>query len=122
MLAKSLLSRILHDEAVTRGLADPEARVLVEWLVERAEDAAAAGPENTVPARLQWLCRRGRALGRFVYLWCYRREPGAAGQLAVAERFAWPLPEARVDPCQLMLDILDWETDQWFAGVSPKAC
>ena len=28
-----LLSRILDDEALTRGLGDAEARLLVEWLV-----------------------------------------------------------------------------------------
>ena len=48
-------------------------------------------PSATCPLRR--LCRRARAIGRFVYLWSLQRLRGAAGQLAVAERFYWPLPE-----------------------------
>ncbi len=107
MLAKPLLSRILRDDAVTRGLADPEARVLVEWLVERVEALADAGAN--VAEALDRLCVRARSIGRFVHLWCHCRERGAAGQLAAAERFTWPLPDARIDPCELMQSILDWE-------------
>jgi hypothetical protein len=108
MLARPLLSRILRNESMTRGLGDPEARVLVEWLVDRAEALAdtAVGP---VEPRLETLCRRGRAIGRFVLLWCYYQQRGAALQLAAAERFGWPFPEAAVDPCELMQAILGWE-------------
>jgi len=110
MLAKPLLNRILYDDAVTRGLADPEARILVEWLAERADEMpVTADSAETLPEGLQRLCRRCRAIARFVYLWCHRRERGAAGQLAVAEHFTWPLPEARIDPCELMQSILYWE-------------
>ena len=108
MLAKPLLNRILYDEAVTRGSGGPRARILVEWLAERADEVSADGA-TALPEILQRLCRRCRAIARFVYLWCHRRERGAAGQLAVAERFSWPLPEARVDPCELMQSILEWE-------------
>ena len=48
-----------------------------------------------------------------------RRGAGAAGQLAAAERFAWPLPEARVDPCELMQAIVSWEADQRAGEVRP---
>lgn len=108
MLARPLLSRILRDEAMTRGLADPEARLLVEWLVERAE-ALAEIAGNLVETRVQSLCRRGRAIGRFVVLWCYEQQRGAALQLAAVERFTWPFPEASTDPCELMHIILSWE-------------
>src|SRR5262249_42068446 len=105
MLARPLLSRILRNEAVTRGLADPEARVLMEWLADRAEELAdRAGA--LLEARLERLCRRGRAIGRFVLLWCYHRQHGAALQLAAAERFGWPFPEAAADPCELMQTIV----------------
>ncbi len=97
----------MRNDAVTRGLADPEARILVEWLVEQAESLA----EQDVEARVQKLCRRCRAIGRFVGLWCYQRERGAAVQLAAAERFGWPFPEAATDPCELMQSILAWETE-----------
>jgi len=112
MLSRPVLRHILENDALTRGLADPEARILVEWLVDRAELAAARAPnEEIVQARVQVLCRRGRAIGRFVELWCHARSPGAAGQLAAAERFTWPFPSAAEDPCEIMQTILDWESD-----------
>ena len=112
MLTKPLLSHILDNDALTRGLADPEARILVEWLVERAEELAAASrSEAAAREGLESLCRRGRAIGRFVSLWCHARAPGAAGQLASAERFTWPLPPPAADPCEIMQTILRWEVE-----------
>lgn len=108
MLARALLSRIVRDDAMTRGLADPEARLLVEWLVERAE-AWADLAAHVVEGRIQALCRRGRAICRFVTLWCYQQQHAAALQLAASERFTWPFPEAETDPCELMQAILTWE-------------
>ena len=35
MLAKPLINIILSNDALTRGLADPEARMLVEWVVDQ---------------------------------------------------------------------------------------
>ena len=107
MPVDALLQLVLCDEALTRGLGDAEARVLIEWLVEHAEqlaDAAAPG----AAAEVQRACRRGRAIARFVALWC-AGERGGANQLAAAERFAWPLPVAAVDPCELMQHIVTWE-------------
>jgi hypothetical protein len=110
MLAKPLLSQVLANDAITRGLNDPEARVLIEWLVERAEElAVTANDGESAACALSKLCRRARGIGRFVELWCHRRQRGAAGQLAVSEAFTWPLPDADVDPCELMQEILDWE-------------
>ena len=114
MLAKPLLGHILGNEALTRGLGDPEARMLVEWLVEQAEQFAAdetpqALGEDAVCRHVHQLCRRGRAIGRFVTLWCHEGERGAAHQLAAAERFSWPLPSCAVDPCELMAGILSCE-------------
>jgi hypothetical protein len=100
-----LLRAILGDEALTRHLGDAEARILIEWLVERAEGLIAAS-ESTAPGHVSSLCRRARAIGLFVGLWCYRRDRGSAGQLASAERFPWPLPPAEIDPCSLMEHIL----------------
>jgi hypothetical protein len=113
MLARQLLSQVLEDDALTRGLRDPEARVLVEWLVERAEDLAeAASFAPAADAEVARLRRRGRSISRFVALWCHLGEPGAAGQLATAERLNWPLPDGEVDPCELMENILAWEEQQ----------
>jgi hypothetical protein len=110
MLSKPVLSNILKNDALTRGLGDAEARILVEWLVDQAEKAAGASPNQAaVETHVEKLCRRGRAIGRFVGLWCHNQARGAAGQLAAAERFTWPLPPAKGDPCEIMHAILTWE-------------
>jgi hypothetical protein len=109
MLAKRLWTPILRDEALTRGLGDPEARVLVEWLVDQAEEFAGQRASD-FGDRFKWLCCRGRAIGRFVLLWG-RGEWGAAAQLAATERFAWPLPNTAADPCVLMQEILSCEAE-----------
>jgi hypothetical protein len=105
-----LLQLVLGDEALTRGLGDAEARVLVEWLVERAEWLSAHLPPTYAAATMLRLCRRGRALARFVMLWCLDARCGAANQLAATERFTWPLPGGPVDPCELMQSITHWES------------
>ena len=55
------------------------------------------------------LCRRGRLMARFVRLWCLDRLPGAAAQLAAAERVNWPLPDGPVSAWELMQGLVDWE-------------
>jgi hypothetical protein len=113
MAPKPLLCAILDDDALTRGLADPEARLLVEWLVERVELLSSQEPSQPIlNAQVRQLCRRARAVSRFVHLWCHQNARGAAGQLAAAERFPWPLPTEAVDPYELMRDILAWEGDR----------
>jgi hypothetical protein len=112
MLAKPLLRQILNNDALTRGLGDPEARLLIEWLVERAESLAELDRGEDIDSRVAQLCRRARAISRFVMLWCQSRERGAAVQLAAVERFSWPLPSGPADPCMLMESILDWESQQ----------
>jgi hypothetical protein len=106
MRVQPLLQHILGDEALTRGLGDPEARVLIEWLVERAELLA---HDVGAEVEVRRLCRRGRAIARFVLLWSTPRSRGAATQLAAAERFTWPLPDRSVDPCELMQAIVGFE-------------
>jgi hypothetical protein len=118
MQFRPLLRPILDDEGLTRHLGDEEARVLVEWLVERAERAGETADEATAFAAVGRLCRRAKAIGLFVALWCYRDDRGAAGQLAVAERFTWPLPQADVDPCSLMERILRYEDRRLASGVA----
>src|SRR5947209_2575315 len=109
MPVRSLLSHILDDEALTRGLGDAEARLLVEWLVDQAEQWEAV--RDDPDAEVRKLCRRARAIARFVQLWCGRSR-GAALQLVGVERFAWPLPDdAEADPCDLMQTIIEWERE-----------
>lgn len=105
MLARPLLCQITS-ESLTRNLGDPEARILVEWLADRAEELDG---EADAEQRVQQLCRRARALACFVYLWCYRTDPKAAVQLAATERFPFPLPTRPVEPCELMQVVLNWE-------------
>src|SRR5262245_44826157 len=122
MLARPVLSQITDDEALTRGLGDPEARVLVEWLVEQAERLAEVVSGETVADRVARLCRRSRSVARFVRLWCHEGGRRAACQLAAVERFGWPLPTRAVDPCELMQDILTWEAkEMWRAPIGPLA-
>jgi len=113
MLPKQLLSQIFDDEALTRGLSDPEARVLVEWLVEQVEHRVHNwGSEGEAQGEVRKLCRIGRSVSRFVALWCHHNAPGAATQLAGAENREWPLPDGPVDPCELIQTVLDWEQGQ----------
>jgi hypothetical protein len=109
MAAHPILRPILRDEALTRNLADPEARVLVEWLVEQAERLAAVIPGEMARVEVQRLRLRGRAIARFVRLWCYDHSTGPAAQLAACERFDWPLPHLWKDPCEVMQGILAYE-------------
>ncbi len=107
MLVKPFLQGILNDEALTRGLGDPEARILVEWLVEQVESLAKTRENREeVAEETRRLCRRGRIISRFVLLWCHENNRGAAVQLAGVERFVWPLPTGGIDPCELMQGIL----------------
>ncbi len=112
MRIQPLLHHILGDEALTRGLGDAEARVLVEWLVERAEGLAQSSEPAEADVQVRRLCLRGRAISRFVTLWSQPRSRGAAGQLAAAERFTWPLPDGSVDLCELMQNIVHWESEE----------
>jgi hypothetical protein len=108
MVSKSIFRPILDNEAVTRGLGDAEARILIEWLVTQAEKMSAREKcVEKVRRAVEQLCRRARVLTRFVVLWNSSR--ASACQLAATERFCWPLPTTTVDPCELMLDILSYE-------------
>ena len=120
MLAKPVLSQIVDDGALTRGLGDPEARMLVEWLVEQAECLAGmTGSGEELELLVGRLCRRSRAVSRFVRLWCHEGGRPAACQLAAVERFGWPLPTAAMDPCELMQQALTWEAQELFRTFQP---
>jgi hypothetical protein len=121
MSLKSLLDLILGADHLTRGLGDAEARLLVEWLVERTEAVHAQKGEHAARRELDRMCRRARAIARFVGLWCYEHDHGAACQLAATERFPWPLPTQPMDAWELLRDILAWEEDRHTAGVREAA-
>jgi hypothetical protein len=106
----ALIRHVLRDDALTRGLGDIEARMLVEWLADWTELLAdASKTEDEAWSCVERLCRRGRAIGRFVQLWNDPFDRGAAIQLAASERFDWPLPTTDIDPGDLMHHILTWE-------------
>lgn len=110
MSLRTLLTPILDDHHLTHRLDDAEARMLIEWLVERAEQIVAReASARRAQSAVKRLCRRARAIGRFVVLWCYEASPTAALQLAATERFDWPLPTSTMDPCDLLSDILTAE-------------
>ncbi len=96
---RSLLNLILHDDALTRGLEDPEARVLVERLAELSERCGERGTDaSDMLMRTERLRRRGRAIRQFIDLWCHRGEHAAAIQLAASERIPLAAPRARRRP------------------------
>jgi hypothetical protein len=110
MSLRSLLTPILDDDHVTRGLDDAEARMLIDWLTARIEAQYEQSPnERRIHVLVTRLCRRARAIARFVALWCHEHSHSAALQLAATERFAWPLPIGEMDACDLLADILAWE-------------
>ena len=109
MLARSALTLILDDDSLTRHLGDAEARLLVEWLVDRAEELGKSCSEEPLAARIRALCRRGRLIARFVRLWSLDGDPRGAAQFAASERLDWPLPDGPRDAWSLMRDVLSWE-------------
>jgi hypothetical protein len=110
MTLRSLLKPILDEDRITRGLDDAEARMLVEWMVERAERfSTQKWSQKRIRAEVHRVCQRARSIARFVGLWCHERSAIAALQLAATERFGWPLPTTVIEPCDLLGDILAWE-------------
>ncbi len=107
---RARLSPILDNHRITHGLDDAEARMLIDWLVARAE-------KTDVEAEVRRSCLRARAMARFVSLWCHQRLACAALQLAATERFAWPLPTEEMEASDLMHEILAWEDAE--AGFDP---
>ena len=110
MLARSALAHILDDDSLTRHLGDAESRLLVEWLVDRAEELEKKLDPCTVERRIRDLSRRGRLIARFVRLWSLDEDPRGAVQFAASARLEWPLPDGPRDAWSLMRDVLSWET------------
>jgi len=109
MHSTPLVRHILRDEAVTRGLGDVEARMIVEWLAAQAEQIALTAI-NEVSAwdRVRSVCRRARVIACFCRLWAVPATRGSAIQLVASERLHWPLPHGDVDADELMEGILSW--------------
>ncbi|HJZ93169.1 MAG TPA: hypothetical protein VKE40_19990 [Gemmataceae bacterium] len=109
MQSTPLLRHILRDEAVTRGLGDVEARMIVEWMADRVEQIAASVPTDVAAwAAVRAMCRRARVIACFVRLWANSASRGSAVQLVASERLHWPLPAGDVDPGELMEGVLAW--------------
>lgn len=98
MVADACIDQVMHDDRLTSGLADPEARLLVEWLVDHAETIPQTGL-GECDQQLAWtICyRRAKVLRQFVSLWCYRGRPEAAIQLAASEGMSEYLPDSSVE-------------------------
>jgi len=109
MQSTPLVRHILRDEAVTRGLGDVEARMIVEWLAGQAEQVALTTVSEVIAwERVRSACRRARVNACFCRLWAVPATRGAAIQLVASERLYWPLPNGDVDPGELMERILSW--------------
>jgi len=109
MQVMSLLEPLLASEKITRGLGDAEARILVDWLAERAEELVCSVEEEQAVVAMAKLYRKARSIVQFVRLWCKDKEYGAAQQFAALEKFTWPWPTAKIAPWKLMAKILEWE-------------
>lgn len=108
-----LVRFILRDEAVTRGLDDGEAGMLVDWLAGRAERVAEeADCESSAWQRVRELCCLARVIGSFVRLWSCPSSRGAAVQLVANQQLRWPLPTGDVDPGELLVTLLAWTDRQ----------
>jgi hypothetical protein len=109
-----LILRVLRDDSLTRGLWDPEARLLIEWLVSQIEHLFQAGEsEDHIQRTFAQLYQWCRAIRRFVLLWCHQQDQGAASQLAAAEGFSSSLPPADLtDPYDVMGHQLRWVAKQ----------
>lgn len=108
MLCSQMIRHVLRDETVTRGLGDIEARMIIEWLTDRAEQIAVSRPEKDAWSELNLSTRKAKIVSRFVQLWSEKHSRGAAVQLASAERMDWPLPSGDVDSGMLTERILAW--------------
>lgn len=123
MQSTPLVRHILRDEAVTRGLGDVEARMVVEWLADRAEQVALTAADDAAGwAAVRELCRRARVIAAFVRLWGLAESRGSALQLIAAERMHIPLPKGDVDPGELMETVLAWADrhDETAATTAPR--
>lgn len=109
MLSRSLLNCVLDNEALTRNLGDVEARALIEWMVDRAEHLGAGLPLAEADGAVRGLVRRGRAISRFVRLWCIEEDHAGAIQFAASERLDGPLPDGPIEAWELMQTLLRWE-------------
>jgi len=98
MLVDACIDQVMADSRLTYGLEDPEARLLVEWLVEKAEHLPESGlREDELNTAWQVYYRRAKVLRKCVQLWCYRGRPEAAIQLAASEGLAEFLPNSAVE-------------------------
>ena len=101
---------ILDDEAVSRNLGDAEARLLFEWLVERAELAAAKADTEVAAERAVAALSRSGALDRQVRLALVQAADQGAGRAArLGRALDWPLPPADIDAWSLTGRILRFE-------------
>jgi hypothetical protein len=111
MTAQACIHQVMRDGRITHGLEDPEARLLVEWLVEKAEAIPNSGLAENDQGLAWSLCyRRAKVLRQFVSLWCYRGRPEAAIQLAASEGLADYLPDSSVEEApDVMLSLMKQE-------------
>ena len=105
-----IIRQVLRDESITRGLGDIEGRMLMEWLADwTVLFADAARSDDEAWRMTNRLCRRARAINKFVQMWQNPATRNGAGQLAAVERFRWPLPPGPIPTVRLMEQILNWE-------------
>lgn len=100
----AVVRQLLGEPRLTLGLDDPEAKLLIDWAVNRASFLHQAGKDGEETEVLH-LVRVARQL---VVLWCYKNAYSAATQLAATECFESFLPamDESDDPYFVMSSII----------------
>jgi hypothetical protein len=105
MTARDYIERILEDESLTDGLDEPEATLLVNTLVERAEVIGKGKlAETELESQIGNLRRLGRKLAQIVASF-ESDGPAAASKLAQKNAIAWPVkpPKSARELLQVLL-------------------
>jgi hypothetical protein len=82
MDVQPLLNQIADDESLTAGLADPEAKVLLDWLRQQIKTQVAHAATNAEGrSRFDSLRKRSAAYSRLIAAWCIDADETLARQL-----------------------------------------
>lgn len=114
MDAERFLDNIRDDEGLTSGLADPEAGMLLDWLMAEVRAAASTlSEEQQVWDFVGRKKRRARLFAKTIEAASYGEDPDAVARLWSNEPLRPDLEEWDVeDPAAGMRRLIEWEKKQ----------